>query len=205
MTGKNGKMLRQHHHVRVKEEQRLDLLMWRKFLIRPDIYCRPFMDFDETPATDIAMFSDASGSIGFGAICGTSWMCDRWNKGYLNQKPSIEFLELFALTAGVLQWIHRFRNKRICLFCDNISAVYMVNNSSSKCKCCMILLRLLVLKCLEENVKLRVKYINTKANGLSEALSRFNFKRFRRLGPHMEEHSTPIPKEIWPVEAIWID
>ena len=179
LTGTQGKPLKSHYHVRVKEEQRLDLLMWRKFLTMPDVYCRLFLDYQEIEAADISMYSDASGKIGFGAICGSSWMFGEWSRKFLDkQEPSIKFLELsrVSLTAGVIQWIHRFRNRRICLFCDNISAVHMVNNTSSKCKHCMILLRKLVLKCLEQNVKIRVKYVNTKDNGLADSLSHLDFK-----------------------------
>ena len=46
----------------------------------------------------------------------------------------------------------------------------MINNTSAKCKHCMILLRLFVLKCMKQNVKVGAKYISMKNNGLSDAL-----------------------------------
>ena len=42
--------------------------------------------------------------------------------------PSIEFLELYAVTVAVVTWIYRFRNRRIVLFCDNQAAVAMINS-----------------------------------------------------------------------------
>ena len=52
-------------------------------------------------------------------------------KGCLTNKkynPSIEYLELFALTAAVLTWGSKLKNRRITIFCDNLSVVCMINN-----------------------------------------------------------------------------
>ena len=35
--------LKQHHHVSISQENRLDLLLWQKFLQYPTMFCRPFM------------------------------------------------------------------------------------------------------------------------------------------------------------------
>ena len=148
------------------------------------------------------MYSDASGKLGFSALCNHSWMFGEWNKNFLKQqKPSIEYLELFALVAGV---IHRYSNKRACLYCDNIAVVHMVNNTSAKCRNCMILLRIFVLKCLKENVKVSAQYASSQNNGLTDSLLRLDFEWFRRLGPDMEKNPTAPPAQIWPVEQIWI-
>ena len=72
------------------------------------------------------MYSDASGKIGFGATCGPSWMYGLWDEELLEHEPNIEYLELYGLTTGFLQWGSRFKNRKICLFCDNISVVHMV-------------------------------------------------------------------------------
>ena len=67
--------LKPHHHIRVNSEMREDLNMWLVFLQHPSVFCRPFLDFSTWIVTDeIDMFSDASGNIGVGALCGSSWM-----------------------------------------------------------------------------------------------------------------------------------
>ena len=191
--------------MRVKEENRLDLMVWREFLSWLDVFCIPFTECGEIKADEVNMYSDASGKIGFGAICNTSWMFGQWSKALFIDRfePSIEYLELFALMAGVLMWLHHFKNKKIILFCDNISVVHMINNTSSRCKNCMVLLRLVVLHSMICNVRLFAKYIS-KDNGLSDALSRLDFQRFRKLGPNMERRPTEPPADIWPVERIWV-
>ena len=141
------------------------------------------------------MYSDASRKIGFGAYCQNNWMAGIWGD-FLQYEPSIEYLELYAVTAGILQWIERFANRRVILFCDNMGVVHMINNSSSKCKNCMILIRLITLHCMKVNVRVFAKYVNTKDNVLADSLSRADYTRFRKAGPHMCDKPTPIPAAI---------
>ena len=90
------------------------------------------MDFVVIKADEVEVYSDASRnySLGFGGYCQQSWLYGRWDSFVANLQPSIAYLELYAVTAVILTWLDRFRNSKICLFCDNISAVYMINNSS---------------------------------------------------------------------------
>ena len=155
------------------------------------------------------MYSDASRNFvrgGFGAWCNNSWMQSFWDTEFmLKAQPSIEYLELFALTAGVLTWITRFKNSRIKIFCDNESVCYMVNASSSKCKNCMVLIRAIVLAGLLHNVQIRCKHVRTKINGRVDALSRGQFNRFWHISPPSTDYiPTEIPHEIWPMRKIWV-
>ena len=87
--------------------------------------------------------------LGLGGWCEDQWMFAEWNEEFIKSKdPSIEFLELYALTAGILNWVCKFRNRRIIIFCDNESVVQMLNSSSSQCKNCMVLIRLIILESL---------------------------------------------------------
>ena len=145
-NSKDGKVLKSHHHVKITEENRLDLLIWKQFLSHPDSHYRPFMETLGINAQQIDMFSDASGNyaLGFGAYCGPEWTYGQWDKQFCEvHRPSIEYLELFAVLVGVLNWIKLFENHRIILFCDNEAVVNMINGSSSTCKNCMVLIRIL--------------------------------------------------------------
>ena len=199
--------MKPHYHIKITEEMRLDVKVWSMFLDQPDVYCRPFMDFKSITAEDIEMYSDASKSWtkgGFGALCQKSWMYSAWDYDYMcDIQPSIQYLELFGVAAAVLTWIHRFKNKKIYLFCDNDSVVKMINKSSSRCKNCMVLLRFITIEGLKNNVRIFAKHIGTKKNVLADALSRLRLKKFRKLAPQMENEMTPIPEEIWPVNKIW--
>ena len=149
-----GKNMKPHYHFRVNQEIKRDLSTWLVFLKSPNIFCRPFLDFSGSLVADeINFYTDASGRIGMGGICNRSWMTQKWDAVFLDKyAPSIEYLELFAVVAAVLQWIRRFKNRRIILFCDNKAVCGMINNTTTSCKNCMVLVRILVLKSMLENV-----------------------------------------------------
>ena len=200
-----GDKLHQHHHICIKEETKLDLVVWKKFLLHPMVFSRPFMDTCKyLKATDIEMYSDASGNfeLGVSAICNKDWAFGKWNKVFMEwAKPSIEYLELFGVAVAIELWIHRFQNQRICLYCDNMSVVHMINNNSAKCKNCMVLIRMIT---LTENVRIFSQHISTRKNGKADALSRLDFKHFWSLDPSMNARNTEIPEKMWPISKIWI-
>ena len=198
--------LKQHHHVNINVENKLDLTVWKTFLENPNVFVRPFMDFDTVTSQEIDMYSDASGVLGFGAYCNVNWTYGLWPSEYLEKRnPSIDYLELFGLTVGVILWIHKFKNRSVMLFCDNTGMRDMVNANCGKNKNCMALLRLVIAECLVHNVRLKVKYVKSEHNGKADALSRNQLTRFRQLGPNMNEFPEPIPVEMWPPESIWVD
>ena len=202
--------LKPHHHIRVNAEMRRDLEMWLTFLNHPTVFCRPFLDFSNwIVADEIDMFSDTSGKIGMGALCGSQWMFKCWDKNFIAKfRPSIEYLELFAVTAAVLTWIEKFRNRRVILFCDNKSVVDMINYTTTSCKNCMILVRMIVLKGLMENVRVFARHVEGKKNIFADSLSRNKISYFKELcirhNKNMEELPLEIPIEIWPLEKIWV-
>ena len=201
----NGR-LKPHHHVKITAENRLDLIVWKEILLRPHAFYKPFMECIAYNAQQIDMFSDASGNykLGFGAYCGTEWTYGQWDLEFCQQvKPSIEYLELFAVLVGVLNWGWLFSNKRIILFCDNISVVHMINNLSSNCKNCMILIKILTAESICRNVRIFCKHVGTKQNGKADALSRLDLDRFWRLSQgHMNEQKSVIPSSLWPMQKI---
>ena len=206
----NGK-LKPHHHLKISSEMRMDLEMWLEFLMHPTAaLCRPFMDYGKTwNAKEIEFFMDSSknAKLGMGGYCKTNWMIQQWDANFISEmNPSIEFLELYATTAGILAWIHEFSNMRIILFTDNISAMHMINSTSSRCKNCMILIRIIVLKSLLYNVRIYSKHVSSKKNSIADSLSRFQMRRFANLTrkKNMASHSTKISDEIWPMSKIWI-
>ena len=186
-----------------------DLKMWLTFLEQPKIFCRPFMDFSKVLIVDeIDMYSDASGKIGMGALCGSAWMHQPWPAQFITKsKPSIEYLELFAVTAAVLAWIDGFRNRRIILFCVNKSVVDMINFTTTSCKNCMVLIRKIVLRGLEDHVRIFARHVEGKKNKLADSLSREQIDYFHSLCEEghkiMDHEPTPVPQDIWPIHKIW--
>ena len=204
--------LKSHHHIKVTEEMRLDLELWQGFLNNQDIYCRDFMEFDTNySAQEISMFSDASAnhSLGCGGYSESEYYILQWDEQFMKTaNPSINYLELYGVTVAVLLWIHKYKNKFITLFCDNMSVVQMINNNSSKCRNCMVLIRLLVLEGLKQNVKISAKHVKGKLNTISDMLSRLKYREFRAFtrknNLYFKGKPSAVPEILWPMDNLWI-
>ena len=201
--------LKPHHHIKITGEMRSDLDLWMNFLNHPTAYCRPFLDFRSSQsAVEIDFYTDSSRnfSLGMGGICQEAWMIMPWGDDVEELEPSIEYLELFALAASVLNWVHKFHDRRICIFCDNMSVVYMVNDMSSSCKNCMVLIRMIMLECMKQNVRLFARHVRTELNSAADALSQLNLPKFRQVTAHknMDKFPTLVPQSLLPISRIWI-
>ena len=199
-----------HHHKHINKETRMDLAMWSEFLTYPEIYARPFADFSITwLPEEIDMFSDSSrnAKLGCGGICQNSWFFTQWNYKFIAKNdPSIAYLELYAVTCAVLLWIDRYPNRKVALFCDNMSVVNMINSSSSSCKNCMVLIRMIVLKGMVHNVRITAKHIPGERNILSDHLSRLRIEQFKLIGgDKYDPKPSPLPAAIWPMNKIWLN
>ena len=129
-TGLNKK-LKSHHHISLDKEFKFDCEIWRLFLThyKKRAVCRLMIDlYSVKDATQLDFYSDASAAefLGFGAIFEDRWLYGQWERGFIKQNnpPSIEYLELYTLTAAVLTWGDQLQIQRIIIFCDN------------NCSCC---------------------------------------------------------------------
>ena len=104
----NGKQLKDFHYVWIDEEFCNDCNIWLSFLQDEQSVCHPFVDFSKSiSARKLNFASDASRNphLGFGCLFGSHWTYSQWESGYIKKfKPSIEYLELYALVAGILIW-----------------------------------------------------------------------------------------------------
>ena len=186
-----GRDLKPHHHIWLNKQFVADCHMWERFLATDSCSLwHPFIDFDPSDRNSqtLGLYSNAScnGDFGWGAVFleENRWIGAQWPKDFVeNCQPSIEYLELYALVAAVLTWSDTqwMSNRRVTIFCDNESVVYMVNNSASSCMQCMKLLRILTLDNIRANRRVFVQHVPTKQNSLAVAISRMNFKKFWSL------------------------
>ena len=80
----------------------------------------------------------------------------------------------------------------------------MVNNTTSKCKNCIVLIRLLVLKSLTENVRVFARYIESKANKAADYLSRGELHKFKSLKNSWDRLPSEMPTELVLIHKVWI-
>ena len=210
----SGKNLKQYHHTRLDGEFKADCKMWISFLCKNDaasLY-RPYVDFTESlTAETLDMVTDVVKGInlGMGGVFATKWFYAKWEPKYIEMfDPSIEYLELLGLCTAVYIWTPAIRNKRIILFCDNQSVVSIVNNSSSSCRNCMHLVRLLVRRCMDFNCRVFAKWVKGSLNVRSDLLSRQKISKFKWLtakdGRKAEDLPEELPGELWPASRIWV-
>ena len=199
-----------YHHLPVTQEMKLDLDVWLTFLSKPAVYSRPFVDYKVNTAHEVEFYTDASRnkSLGCGGYYGSSWFVMQWDYDFMDKmEPSIAYLELYGLVVAAVLWLPRMQNSRIQVFCDNQSVIHMVNNNSSKCKNCMVLIRILVLHCLINNTRITAKYVPSKENEFADLLSRLKYKQFlqlsKKLNKKFDKQATKVPVEM-NMEDLWI-
>ena len=103
------------HMIHMDSEAREDILWWHKFVSTwngVSIIQTPMVTSDE-----FTLFTDASGSLGFGAIYRSHWFSCSWPSHL--QEYHINFKELFAIVAAVKTWGHNWPNKQILIFTDS--------------------------------------------------------------------------------------
>ena len=202
--------MKSHYHININGEIKQDLLIWQEFLNNPQVYCRPFMDFSEILQADkLNWYTDASGKIGAGGIWNQRWYQLRWTSEFLERyKPSIEYLELFAVMLSVVMWLPLIPNSRICLFTDNTSVRDMINDQSTRCRSCMMLIRQINLTAMTCNTRVFAEYVESKSNSYADALSRFQDSRFWKLaeedGRIINDMPDTIPDKLLPSEKFMV-
>ena len=163
----------------------------------------------EASAVELQFFSDASKAkkLGFGTLLNDHLAYSMWEDDFIEKyDPSIEFLELYAVTIGIYLWAHLMSNMSVILFTDNEAITCMINLTSSACPRCLILLRIIVLKGLKHNVRFLAKYIQGQKNLRADFLSRNKLEKFWQAAPSTTDpEPTPLPNELWPASKLFDD
>ena len=118
-------------------------------------------------AQELDLFTDSSGNhnLGFGGYFRNEWFAGTWDIGFVKRcKPSIEFLELYAIAIAIYLWAPQLMNSRVVLFTDNQMAKTILNNSSSSCKNCMNLVRKIISVQLKYKVSFFAEYVEGSKN-----------------------------------------
>ena len=103
-----------------------------------NVICHPMLDIQGfTTLHQMSFYTDVSAGpeLGFGCVYGNTWTFGHWERDFIKVcKPSIAFLELYALCVDILMWQTYLKNCQIIIHCDDQSVVQMVNEMGSKCK-----------------------------------------------------------------------
>ncbi len=124
--------------IYISDEALQDVLWWKKFASSWNGVAF-FLDPTWTPASELQLYTDASGTLGFG--WNGAWFSQPWPP-HLAAKP-IEWKELYAIVIACEVWGSRWSGKRILFHCDNLAIVRIWESGLSRCSDLMYLVRAL--------------------------------------------------------------
>ena len=93
-----------------------------------------FLHDNPVSATELNLFTDASGKEGHGGYYRGQWFSASWPTelaGYVQDDMSIAFKELYPIVVASMLWGHTWSRQRVRFNCDNISVVYILNKGRS--------------------------------------------------------------------------
>ena len=173
------------------------MLVWQTFL--PGFNGRSFFLSDDWyDSHQLWLYTDASGTLGFGASFGRHWCYGEWPDSWRHR--DIAYLEFYPVVLSLHLWGHEMQNRRVLFFTDNEALVHAINKQSCRDKDLMFFVRELVLVCLRRNVQFKAKHISGLHNKLADSLSRLQLQTFKQLAPaHMLPFPTEIPQHLQPL------
>lgn len=188
-----------HYRVSVDDECRKDLLMWLHFL---NIWngISLFVDKTVTRAADLHLYTDASGTLGYGGFFQGKCFQGRWPSNLeclTDGATSIAFKELFPIVMAAHLWGHAWSRKRIAFHSDNQATVAILNKGRSPSPAINVLMRKLSVMAATHGFAFSGIYIPGIDNGIADALSRFQVVRFKSLAPEAEQPYLTNFNAVW--------
>ena len=186
-----------HHHIKLNAGFYKDLQMWKIFISNWN-GANFFISSTWEGSDFLELYTDASGSKGYGGIFKSKWFQGTWHAKQQLGSPgiSIAWQELFAIVVACQIWGELLREKRILFNCDNEAVVSMINTKRSHIPRVMDLIRHLTLLTMQYNFYIKAQHIPGKRNAIADSLSRFQHKRFRELAPLADPNPYPIPAAL---------
>ena len=154
-----------HHHISLNAEARADIRWWDSFLPSWNGVAM-FLDPEWTAANSLQLYTDASGSLGFGAYFNGAWFRGDWQPHQRLPLRSIQWQELFAIVAAASTWGHLWAGLRIHFHCDNLPIVQAWARQSAKHPDLMRLLRTLFLVAAQHSFTIRLSHLPGRLTAL---------------------------------------
>lgn len=184
-----------HYYVKMSKECLEDMQMWLLFLKQWNNVSFFYNDY-KTFANDIELYTDSASNYGYGAYYQGKWFSGSWPQelsAVLDSNMSMAFRELYPIVVATVLWGEMWSQKRIVFYCDNSATVDIINKGRSKVEDIMKLMRTLTWHSAKYNFIVRSEHIPGVTNTISDALSRFEFQKFRQAAPQADLLATPCP------------
>ena len=115
------------------------------------------------------LYTDASGSLGFGALFQNHWCYGSWPPSWTTY--NIAALEFFPIVLSLFLWGSAMSDLCSLFFTDNEALVHVINKQSCKHQHLMFFVRKMVLICLKYNILFKAKHIPGIHNHLADSVS----------------------------------
>jgi len=119
-----------HYFIRLNRETLSDLQLWLTFL---ESYNGRsfFLDYIWLSSAKLHLYTDAAGSLGYGAVFGSHWFFGKWPNSWLGKNI---ILEMFPIVISISLWASKLANKCILFHTDNQGLVEVINKKTTKVK-----------------------------------------------------------------------
>ena len=183
-----------HHRVQLNRDFRSDLQWWRVFL--PGWNGVSFMSRRNLDKANTTIYSDASGSWGFGAWCQPrlQWFQGAWPLAW--QSTNITANELLSIVLAAVIWGPQWRGQAVHFRCDNAAIVHTIASSRNTEPLVMQLLRGLHLFAMEYGFQFTASHIAGADNGPADTLSRNQASLFHSQVPQAPADTEDIPEDM---------
>lgn len=102
---------------------------------------------------------------------------------------SIEYKELLAASV----WGHQWSAKQVEFCSDNTAVVEVLRSHTSRDSNVIVLLRHLSMLAAQHSFAFTARHVTGSSNVVADALSQFDFQRFRQLVPQASPTPIPVP------------
>ena len=179
------------HHIWLNHEFRSDLMWWKVFsanwngaalLIAPSAKC------------PVSLTSDASGSWGCGAWCGSTWFQLQWDQSLISKQIAVKGLLPILIAAAI--WGHSWSGRQVMARCDNSAVVAVINSRWSRERDLMQLLRCLFFIEAYFQFHLLAVHLPGVDNECADDLSRNRLSAFREKVHEASSLPSPIPSSL---------
>ena len=121
-------------------------------------------DTKQLHASAVELFADTAGNAKFGGGAWLPhlglWMYGQWEEEFFHKfQPSIDFLELYGLLAGIIMWDPHLMDHAILSWLDNTPTVFALRNKFNDSPKMLFLLCFLTLFCITHNITILARHI----------------------------------------------
>ena len=190
-----------HHHISLNQEVCEDIQWWRHFLLQwngvsifPD---SKWTHHSTMELSTMKLSTDASATIGYGAVFGQKWLYGVWPNELSGDLVSFQWKELFPIYTACFTWGPEWDGKRILFHTDNKTDVAIWTTQTTKSSDIMNMVQKLFLVTAKFDFEIKLVHIEGCLNSLADSLSRMQIDHFRDLFPDAKEESTILDLAVW--------